>query len=297
MSVPSDVSDVDTIIKRFGAAIAQAYVHRGVVQLSELDKRLVDHQVEKNADMSRTFPVGSWVTITNGLYVGDVGKVYHSTMSSDEIQLLVAPRLPEGPSEYYRMSHKGCARTRPSPTLCILDNVPDGDIEPGPVVGSFRVGDEVFLTSGLKIMTVQGLHYARPQPRPSASDVWLFTLAGCDTVLETNRSFLRVGDLVEVIRGGACGEMGPVERVDGESVEIEGVEDRPTCANLSDVKRVFQPGNAVVVKLGHYKGCSGLVCGVQDTKVSGIQYTEITIVLGESRELVRYTFKIKIIHD
>lgn len=290
MSVPTEVPHVDRVIKRFGAPIKQAYVHRAVIPLPEHERRLVDLQVESNGDLSRRFAVGSWVKISSGLYAGDVGKVYHSTSTSDDIQVLVAPRLPQDPSQYYRHPRKGYPQIRPSPTLCVLDNVPNGDLEPGPVPHSFRVGDEVYLTNGLQLLTVQGLHYARPMQRPSAEDVWLFTVAGCDTVLETNRSFLGSGDSVEIIRGVAQNVLGIVLRVDGESVEVEVGEDSSMCANMSDVRRIFSPGDSVAVRLGPHKGDSGLVCAVQDVRVDGVQHTEVTILLGSGHDQVRYAY-------
>ena len=108
----------------------------------------------------------------------------------------------------------------------------------------------MYFENGLKFVTVHGLHYASVC-RPSAAEVWFFTLAGEDTRMETNKSLLRSSDRVRVLAGVDVGKTGVVIAKDGandEAVEVDVQEDTIRLYNVAYVERV-----TAASKLCYYK--------------------------------------------
>ena len=68
-------------------------------------------------------------------------------------------------------------------------------IQLGP--GAVLNNEDVYLDSGLQVLRVTGLHFMR-RCEPDAEEMELFTLAGVDTLLETNRKFVGEGDCVNI---------------------------------------------------------------------------------------------------
>ena len=122
---------------------------------------------------------------------------------------------------------------------------------------------------------------------PSAEDVWFFTLAGIDTLRETNTAFLRQENRVEICRGEKRGLQGVVNRRDAESVDVETSAGTTERLALGDVERVLEVGAHIVVRLGHAKGRSGLILATEGK--------EVTFVDHGSSEQVRLVFYISFI--
>lgn len=160
------------------------------------------------------------------------------------------------------------------------------DTPPGPVDGSFLVGDDVFLRNGLRVIKVQGIHYVSRHPNPKPEDIWYFTIAGIDTRLETNKAFLLEGDSVRDLRVEDIDGRGKVVRVDAtEAVaDVDNVDGVTQTVHMSYLERVFALGSSVVIRVGPWKGRSGLV--VEETDV------EITLVeVDGNMSQVRVVFK------
>ena len=129
----------------------------------------------------------------------------------------------------------------------------------------FVVGGSLFFTNGLRLITVQGLHYARVC-RPSPEDVWAFSLAGMDTADVTNRAFLAAGDTVRIKMGEGQGAEGIVTWTGDDTARVETVDDADNVytVNMAYVTRVFTAGDSVVIRLRKFKDETGMVLSATD---------------------------------
>lgn len=273
VAAPQSVLQADVLIKRFGFAVQTAYVHRRIKPLCETERRMLVRHTEWRANFSNAYPIGSWVRIKYGQYIGDVAKVFKTSSSSDEMELLVVPRFNRDSTTRVPIAVHNIDDNREPQGLYDVSLLPQ-DTPPGPVDDSFLVGDDVFLRNGLRVIRVQGFHYVSRHPNPKPEDIWYFTLAGIDTRLETNKAFLMKGDHVRDLRVEDIDGRGTVTRVDAiEAVaEVDFGEEVTQTIHMSYLERVFELGSSVIIRLGPWKSRSGLV--VEET---GIEITLVEI--------------------
>lgn len=271
VGAPSDVH-VAPIIRRHASHLVQAYVHRGIARLSESDRVLLVHYSERQTDFTKVFPEGAWVRIRHGEYVRDVARVHRSTSNSDVLELLVVPRIVNELEDVDLEPRKKSGRVNTIRTLQILEQISIVDLQPGPEEGTFLIKDAVFFRNGLRLLKVAGLHYAE-NCRPSAEELWLFTVAGLDTRRETNAAFLKVGDRVHVVRGEYGTEDGKVEKKEEDTAQVRMMtDDALLSVHFSELERVFKVGDAVSVCLGPFKGRSGLVVASFEGELTFVQF-------------------------
>lgn len=291
VAAPQIVIQADVLIKRFGFMVQTAYVHRRIEPLCETERRMLVRHTERRTDFAEAYPIGTWVRIKHGQYIGDIARVFKTSSSSDELELLVVPRFKkDSASKGVTITHD-IDDNRDPQGLYDVSLLPQ-DTPPGPVDGSFLVGDDVFMRNGLRVIKVQGIHYVSRHPNPKPEDIWYFTVAGIDTRLETNKAFLLEGDHVRDLRVEDIDGRGKVVRVDAiEAVaEVENADGVTQTVHMSYVERVFALGSSVVIRLGPWKGRSGLV--VEETDV------EITLVeVDGNMNHVRVVFKYIVLID
>lgn len=291
VAAPQTVLQADVLIRRVGFGVQTAYVHRRIKPLCEIERRMLVRHTERRTDFSAAYPIGSWVRIKYGQYTSDISRVFKTSSSSDEMELLVVPRFNRDSTARMTTAPHDIDDNRGPQGLYDVSLLPQ-DTPPGPVDGSFLVGDDVFLRNGLRVIRVQGFHYVSRHPNPNAEDIWYFTLAGIDTRLETNKAFLMEGDRVRDSRVEDIDGRGKVVRVDAtEAVaDVDNVDGVTQTVHMSYLERLFALGSSVVIRLGPWKGRSGLV--VEETDV------EITLVEvdGNMRQ-VRVVFKYIILID
>lgn len=257
----SSLSDVaaDEIIRLRARAISSAYIHRTILPLGALDRQLLEDRLKTSNKSNANFEWNSWVRIRHGRYVGDVGQVISSSRDSDEICLAVVPRIwPDGSETTVR------GLERPPQGLRALGHK---KLVPGPVSGSFRLRDVVYLSNGLRILNVQGLHFVNNY-EPTAHELVFFTMAGVNTLRETNRTLLRVTDRVIIVSGSLKGKDGLVKRMDNESVRIAYSDGSENEVSMVELERAFNIGDTISCVMGPLNGHSGIVVDVQDREVS-----------------------------
>lgn len=93
VAAPQIVTQADVLIKRSGFGVQTAYVHRRIKPLCETERRMLVRHTERRTDFSVAYPIGSWVRIKYGQYTGDIARVFKTSSSSDEMELLVVPRF------------------------------------------------------------------------------------------------------------------------------------------------------------------------------------------------------------
>ena len=149
-------------------------------------------------------------------------------------------------------------------------------IQLGP--GAVLNNEDVYLDSGLQVLRVTGLHFMR-RCEPDAEEMELFTLAGVDTLLETNRKFVGEGDCVNICKGNHSGKVGVVCKVEKDVVHItleageeEGGGGLIIGTSLRDVRRIFGVGDSVSVEIGIWKGRRGAVLDVEGEELTIIDY-------------------------
>lgn len=271
VGAPSDVNAAP-IIRRHASHLVQAYVHRGIARLSEEDRLLLAHYSERQADFTKVYPEGAWVRIRHGEYVRDIARVYRSSSNSDVLELLVVPRIVNEPTDADLEPHKKGSGAKTTRSLSVLEHISSELVQPGHEEGSFVIEDAIFFRNGLRLLKVAGLHYVEIC-RPSAEELWLFTMAGLDTRKETNVAFLKVGDRVHVVRGEYGLEDGKVEKKDEDTAHVRMMaDDSLQCVHFSNIERVFEVGDAVSVCLGPSKGCSGLVVAAFEGELTFVQF-------------------------
>lgn len=137
----------------------------------------------------------------------------------------------------------------------------------GPLPGTYCLWSKVFFRNGLQLLRVQGIHYIKHY-QPTVHDIIHFTIAGVDTLKETNDELLQVGDRVREVKGGTLsGIVGVVVSKSEEAVRVKDLADEDGEAmvvilGLGDVQRVFKEGEAIEVCVGELRGRRGLVIDI-----------------------------------
>ena len=230
------------------------------------------------------FPAGSWVRIRTGTFKGDVARVYKSYSSSDVVELMVVPRLQSRQKASNSSTKK--RRIESTQALHVAEEVPNDALVIGPIEGTYMVGDDVYFDNGLKYIKAQGMHYAQ-KCNPTVEDIWFFTLAGIDTLRETNMAFLQQQNRVIIARGDKHGLQAVVKSMDEEMVDVEILAGTSEHLAIGDVERVFEVGTHIVVRLGHAKGRSGLVLSTVGKEVTFAEHC--------SNEQVRISLSLSLI--
>lgn len=254
-----------SMLRRLGSSVLGAYVHRKIVPITGQDEEVLVEHSQMRREFTERFPAQTWVKIRYGVFAGDVGYVENGSHDSDMLKLLVVPRLSED-GRKHRMS--GSRKGRGPQVLFqpdLFSRNSERVLQPGSQPGSWLIdNEEEYLSNGLRALKVTGIHYVK-QHRPTAEELQLFTIAGIDTVRETNEAFLRQRDRVKIVKGGFKGCEGVVVSIEGDSVRIRrsmnmGVEEgEEMLVGLREVKRCFNIGSNVVIRLGPGKGRRGMV--------------------------------------
>lgn len=149
---------------------------------------------------------------------------------------------------------------------------------------SSATNEEEYLANGLRVLKVTGIHYVKHY-RPSAEELQLFTIAGVDTLRETNEVFLQQRDRVKIVKGGFKGSEGVVVTKEQENVRIRssmsmGIEEgEEMLVGIREVKRCFEIGSNIVICLGMGRGRRGMIVDVLSA--------EVVMLETDTREEVR----------
>lgn len=269
VSCPSEVA-ADELLRLRASTISSAYLHRTLMPLSALDRQLLEDRLKNSNKTNADFQYGQWVRIRHGRYLGDVGRVMNASQETDNICLAVVPRIwPDGSETTIKRLE------RPPQSLRALGHK---NVQPGPLPRTFYLGDIVYLDSGLRVLKVQGLHFVN-NDEPTAHELVFFTMAGIDTLRETNQALLRENDPVRVTGGSLKGKEGYVKRRDKDIVRISTFEGSEIEVSMVELRRVFLVGDTISCVMGPLKGRSGIVVDVLDHEVSFVD--------SETNETVR----------
>lgn len=258
-----------------GAAIRQhthlmesVYVHRGIHTVSDNDKEKIMKYLQSPTAYS--YSTARWVRIKRGEYQGDIAWVIGVQPGTDVVEIGVVPRIESRTGKRERRD-KGRGRARQ--VLFGAEHAVSaqrrGSLREGKYAGGWRVGDVEYLSNGLRVMNVAGIHYAEVY-KAKAEELVMFTEAGIDTLNETNDAFLQVDERVVVVREERKGVEGIVKEKRSEIVRIsyrkgDNASDEETAdVRLGDVKRVFAEGDKAIVRLGDRKGVKGEVIDVEE---------------------------------
>ena len=281
VAAPPDYANAPSLIRQKSAPISCVYAHRHITRVSEPDRCEMVRLILAHSDYSLVYPVGSWVRIRQGRYVGDVGYVFNSSSEHDELQLLVVPK--PGHNQTFQ---------RPSRSLNFLRRVTHEEKEVEELKDPFVIGGSLFFSNGLRLITVQGLHYAHVC-RPSPEDVWAFSLAGLDTADVTNRAFLGVGETVRIKKGEMVGAEGIVIWTGDDIVDVATLDETDTVhtVHMAYVSRVFASGDSVLIKLGKFKDETGMVVTATEAHATvlfdrdNVQVCVLNILYTQGHEL------------
>ena len=82
VAAPPDYANAPSLIRHNSVHISSVYAHRPISRVSEPDRREMIRLVKSLTDYTLVYPVGSWVRIRQGRYVGDVGYIFNSTSTN-----------------------------------------------------------------------------------------------------------------------------------------------------------------------------------------------------------------------
>lgn len=232
------------------------------------DKALVFQHIYNENGLTGAFSAGTWARFTCGLFKNDIGYVW-KVLGPDFIRIAVIPRMwDQSVSALKRkLDTNGRAMKRAPQMLMsedVLETMDKKLFKSGPDESSFCVGDELYLTLGLRLLDVYAIHAVTPAD-PSASEVSLFTELHLNTRRITNKAFMSIGDTVDIVSGNFCGRSGSVKSIlDSGLCSIEAMDQEEQqittyLALLDDIERRFKSGVTVTVQLGPFSGRSGYV--------------------------------------
>lgn len=259
--------------------------------VSNKDKALVMQRLHSQKGSTAVSTVGAWARFRCGLYKNDVGYVW-KVLGPDFIQIAVIPRLWDQSISTLKRKLDGNGREMKRAPQMVLSNDVIGSVDtnlikPGPDESTFRLGNEVYLKLGLRLVDVYAIH-AVMAVDPDASEVSVFTELHLNTRRITNKAFLSIGDTVDIVSGNVCGCSGTVKSISNSGLcSIEATEPRyrqitTYMATLDDIDRRFEPGVTVIVQLGPFSGRSGYVVAASSdtlTIVDNLSMLEVCDVL------------------
>lgn len=266
------------IIRLVAACVDTAYVHRRIDRVSEEDRVVLSESLQGKYQLVPTFVVGSWATVRLGQFAGDIARVRAVEEGTDVVEIEVVPRLWERPGKRPRIRRRIDRAPRTLFYRELVERRPGFNadmIQTGKEPGSCIINnEEEYLSNGLMVLKTAGLHVLK-HCQPSASELELFTIAGVDTLRETNREFLQVKGDVEILRGEFTGKVGCVKWKDDHEarVQLYGEKEAPVSFDLSQVRRSFRVGDSIVVRIGMVSGRRGMVVEVSETNLTFIDFS------------------------
>ncbi|KAG1892882.1 uncharacterized protein F5891DRAFT_986331 [Suillus fuscotomentosus] len=209
-------------------------------------------------------PNPSWVRIKHGKYKGD-SYVFDSEQSTGFVVVLIPPR--EFPYSMPRGSKALLDRSRLPNDNRVSDIIHDEK-----VVGWSYKGERYYMGLLLKIFYRSLLELVAS---PHADDIRLHFHSGWDTlfvkksIASFSMQFLRVGNVVRVLRGELYSKIGTVVSTDYifGSVHLELTFDghrKEIDLRLEDLECVFRVGDTVRVMAGSYLGVEGHIIQIFD---------------------------------
>lgn len=269
------------IVRLCVSSVETAYVHRRIERVPDDDGEVLKQSLNGNTDKLIRLQSGSWARLRRGKFMGDIVRVRRAEDDSDVVEFEVVPRL----WERTRKRGRGKTRTERAPQVLFSRELTEGwtgfdgkRLQPGEERGSWTIdNEEHYLSNGLRCMKVTGLHLLK-HCKPNAKELELFTLAGIDTVRETNREFVRVRDEVTVMKGNLRGIEGRVTTMkeDVLQIKVAGKGDSGETVydvNMEEVRRVFRQGDHVQVCIGKNLGRRGIVIEVGETDVTVVDFS------------------------
>lgn len=266
------------IIRLLAACIDTAYVHRRIDRVSEEDRLVLSQSLKGKHQLAPTFVVGSWATVRHGQFAGDIARVRAVEEGTDVVDVEVVPRLWERPGKRPRTRRR---IDRAPKTLFYRELVErrpgfnSNMIQAGKETGSCIINnEEEYLRNGLRVLKIAGLHCLQ-QCQPNASELELFTIAGVNTLRETNREFLQVKDDVVILRGEFAGKLGCVKWKDDQEARVQLYNEKEASVSfeLSQVRRYFRIGDSIAVRIGMVSGRRGMVVEVSETNLTFVDFS------------------------
>lgn len=280
--------DPVTIVRLCTTCVETAYVHRRIDRVSEEDCEVIRQALNGNRDTLVRFEAGCWAKCTRGTFTGDIVRVRRAEEDSDVVEVDVVPRLWQRTGKRGRgtRTNERAPQVLFSPDMTGRWRGFDGKrMQPGEERGTWTIDNEQhYLSNGLRSMKVTGLHLLK-HCRPTAKELELFTIAGIDTLRETNRDLLRTGDEVSVTKGTVRGTEGRVMSMKEDVVRIKvaGKTDSGETVydvNMDEVRRLFRQGDHVQVRIGKDIGRRGIVVDIGGA--------DVTLVDFSSKQQVRF---------
>lgn len=285
----------DSIVRLCVTTVETAYVHRRIERVSEEDCEVLRQTLKENKNTMTPFEAGSWAKVRRGTFSGDIARVLRVEEDSDVVELVLVPRLWQGTRKRARRTGKSERAVQGlfSPEMTERwRGFERSRMQPGVEEGSWTIdNEEHYLSNGLRIMKVTGLHLLK-RCRPKANEVELFTMAGIDTLRETNRELLRTRDDVTVVKGALRGTNGRVISMKEDVVRIEvGCKGDSNATvyevDVDEVRRQFRQGDHVQVCIGIDSGRRGIVTDIGETDVTLVDFSNKRQVCF--KELHRWT--------
>lgn len=275
--------DAAALIKYYARNLDGAYVHRQIVPITAEEQAELDQFVKDRLDFSKRHALHSWVKIRRGVFVGDIAHVHEVDPFSDVVKLLVVPRLHDNKKRDRNGKREGRAYQSLFKPENAVQTIEEGILRPGSTQGSWIRNDaEEYLANGLRLITVTGVHYV-DHYRPQAHELEFFTVAGINTLAETNEAFLLTGDRVKLVMGEFTGREGRVAEKGRDSVKVfvnERSEVKEYEVGISQLKRIFDVGDNIVAVMGPARNQRGIVVSVYED--------ELFFIDSETREEVSF---------
>lgn len=264
--------DAPSLIRYCTLSLSFVYAHRQIVCVPDEERMILIQHIKQRSRFDKLYPIGSWVQIRHGTLLGDVARVYANSSDSDEIYLQAVPRNSSNLSQTSGEGGPGMLCDRPPRHLYCMECTTDFQRLPvGPLPGTYCLWSKVFFHNGLQLLRVQGIHYIKHH-RPTIHDIIHYTIAGIDTLKETNSELLQAGDRVREVKGGTfLGINGIVVSKSEDEVHVRYLADevnkeKTFTLGLGDVQRVFTEGDGIEVCLGELRGRCGLVIDVPNMR-------------------------------
>lgn len=261
-------------------------MHRNIVPITGQDEEVLLEHSQMRKEFSQRHLERTWVKIRCGFFAGDIGFVQKGSQDSDILRILVVPRLSDDVRKHVLSGRRKGRGPQMLFKADMFSRNSERVVQPGSEPGSWLIdNEEEYLANGLRVLKVTGIHYVKHY-RPSAEELQLFTIAGVDTLRETNEAFLQQRDRVKIVKGGFKGSEGVVVTKEQENVRIRssmsmGIEEgEEMLVGIREVKRCFEIGSNIVIRLGTGRGRRGMIVDVLSA--------EVVMLETDTREEVRF---------
>lgn len=271
----------DSIVRLCVTTVETAYVHRRIERVSAEDREVLRQSLKGNRDTLTRMEAGTWAKVKRGTFTGDIVRVRRAEEDCDVVEVVLVPRLWQRSGKRAR----GKRRNERAPQGLFSPEMTEQwrgfdrkRMQPGEEQGSWTIdNEEHYLSNGLRLMKVTGLHLLK-RCRPNAKELELFTIAGIDTLGETNRDFLRPCDEVSVMKGALRSTEARVMSINEDVVRIQVAGDGNSGetvydVNMDEVCRLFRQGDHVQVCIGKDSGRRGIVIEVGESDVTLVDFS------------------------